>query len=259
MKTFRFDDSKSQWVEEKEHLLSQDICIFLDDEQEIIYLWKGVKTSKKRFKKAYQQIKELMSNFPELNLHFMMVEENFPIQIQEKLDSMLEQAMKERSSVLLFSRFITIRIYFISLLGAIIFPILNILNLSTSLLWTTSDGNYEVTNKIFHLWINYSKILIIITLICFLINLIIGIIEVENQAIVFSIAGLLVCVGLFIYLNFDIYLFLFQEGSTLTNYIILKRDILIFLLINIISISVFQMPNLYKFISFLKKYRKFIF
>jgi len=259
MKTFRFDDSKSQWVEEKELLLSQDICVFLDDDKEIIYLWKGVKTSKKRFKKAYQQIRELMSNFPELNLHFMMVEENFPIQIQEKLDSMLEQAMKERSSILLFSRFITIRIYFISLLGAIIFPILNIINLSTSFLWTTSDGNYEVTNKIFQLWITYSKILMVITSICFLINLIIGIIEIENQAIVFSIVGLLVCVGLLIYLNFDIYLFLFQEGSTLTDYIILKRDILYFFLINFISILVFIVPNIYKLLTFLKKYHKFLF
>ncbi|GAG14592.1 unnamed protein product, partial [marine sediment metagenome] len=134
-----------------------------------------------------------------------------------------------------------------------------IINLSTSLLWTTSDGNYEVNNKIFQLWITYSKILTIITLLCFLINLVIGIIEVENQVIVFSIVGLLVCVGLFIYLNFDIYLFLFQEGSTLTNYIILKRDILYFLLINIVSISIFQIPSFYKFISFLKKYIKFIF
>lgn len=246
-------------VEEKEHLLPQDICVFLDDEEEIIYLWKGLKTSKKRFKKAYKQIKELLSHFPELNFHLMMVEENFPIQVQENLDSILENAKKERSAVFLFSRFITIRLYFIFLLSTIILPVINIINLSTSLLWNISDGTFEVNNNIFRLWIDYSKILTILTSICFLINLVIGIIENEDQVIIFSITGLIVCVGLFLYLNFDIYIFLFQEGSSLTSFLILKRDILYFILINLISILIFLIPNFYKLISFLKNYHKFLF
>jgi hypothetical protein len=258
MKTFRFDDSKSQWVEEKEHLLSQDICVFLDEDKEIIYLWKGLKTSKKRFKLAYDQIKDLISHFPELNLHFMMVEENFPNHVQEKLDSMLKRAKKEKSSEMLFSRFMTIRIYFLSLLSVIILPIFCIINLSSSLLWNSTGESYNISNRDFQTWMNYSKILTSITLMFFVINLVIGIIEIENQIIVISIVGLLMCIGLIIYLNFDIYLFLFQEGSTLTNYIILKRDIMYFLLINIISISIFHIPNIFKFISFLKKYRKYI-
>ena len=48
-RTFIFDESKSKWVEEKQQLLSQDICVLLDEEEEIIYLWGGLKTSKKRF------------------------------------------------------------------------------------------------------------------------------------------------------------------------------------------------------------------
>ena len=72
LRTFIFDDSKSKWVEEKQQLLSQDLCVLLDDEEEIIYLWRGLKTSKKRFKKGYKQLKELISNFPDLNLQFMM-------------------------------------------------------------------------------------------------------------------------------------------------------------------------------------------
>ena len=259
LRTFLFDDSKSKWVEEKHQLLSEDICVLLDDEEEIIYLWRGLKTSKKRFKKGYKQLKELVSNFPDLNLQFMMVTKNFPIQVQEKLDSMLETAKKERRGILLFNRFITIRIYFIFLLCAIIFPIVSLLNLSSSLLWTISNGNYEVNNNTFRLWIYYSEILTLITLICFIINLVIGIIEFENQVIVFSIVGLLICVGLFIYLNFDIYLFLFQEGSTLTNYLISRKDILYFIIVNLISILIFEIPNTFKLISFLKTYRKFVF
>ncbi|MFX1343930.1 MAG: hypothetical protein ACFFBC_02900 [Promethearchaeota archaeon] len=259
MKTFRFDDSKSQWVEEKDHLLSQDICVFLDDEEEIIYLWKGLKTSKARFKKAYKQIKELISNFPELNLQIMMVKENFPIQVQEKIDSMLNRAKKERNMVFLFSRFITIRIYLIFLLCIVIFPIISLLNLSSSLLWNISDGNYEISSRTFQFWIEFSKILTLSTLICFIINIIIGIVELEKQVIVFSIVGLIICVGLFIYLNFDVYLFLFQEESTLTHFLISRRDIYYFILVNLISILIFFIPNLFKLISFLKIYRKFIF
>lgn len=259
LRTFIFDDSKLQWVEEKHLLLSQDICALLDDEKEIVYLWRGLKASKKTFKKGYRQIKDLISNFPELNFQFMMVEQNFPIQVQEKLDSLLESDKKESSGTFLFSRIITIRLYFFSLLIAIILPVIYVLNLSTSLLWNVSDGNYEVNNNIFRLWITYSKILMILTFICFVINLVIGIIEIENQVIIFSIIGLVICVGLFIYLNFDIYLFLFQEGSTLTNFLILKRDIWYFLLINLCSILVYEAPNSSKLISFLKKYNKFLF
>jgi len=259
LRTFIFDESKSKWVEEEQQLLSQDICVLLDDEEEIIYLYRGLKTSKKRFKKGYKQLKDLISNFPDLKLQFMMVKKNFPTQIQEKIEFMLETAKKERSRILLFNRFVTIRIYFIFLLCVIILPIVSLLNLSSSLSWTFSDGNYEVTSNEFRLWIRYSEILTLITLICFIINLVIGIIEFENQVIVFSIVGLFICVGLFIYLNFDIYLFLFQEGSTLTNYLISSRDILYFILVNFISHLIFLIPNCFKLITFLKTYRKFIF
>ena len=60
LKTFVFDDSKSHWVEENQHLLPQDICALLDDDEEIVYLWRGLKASKKRFKRGYKQIKELI-------------------------------------------------------------------------------------------------------------------------------------------------------------------------------------------------------
>ncbi|MFX0029758.1 MAG: hypothetical protein ACFE8B_11150, partial [Candidatus Hermodarchaeota archaeon] len=225
LRTFIFDDSKSDWVEENQHLLPQDICALLDENEEIVYLWRGLKASKKRFNRGYKQIKELISSFPELSLTFIMVEKNFPTQVQEKIDSMLETSKEESIGTYIFSRFITIRIYSISLLCVVILPIINLLNLSSSLLWTISNGNFEVSNNNFHLWITASKILTVLTIIFFIINLILGIIEVENQVIIFSLLGVLISVGLFIYLNFDIYLFLFQEGSTLTNFLILKRDV----------------------------------
>ncbi|MHA2037328.1 MAG: hypothetical protein ACW972_02805 [Promethearchaeota archaeon] len=259
LRTFIFDDSKSQWREEEHTLLSQDMCVILDEDQEVVYFWRGSKSTRKIYKKGYIQLKELITDFPELNLQLILAEKNFPDVVQKKLETMLESAKNEGGSTVIFSRFITIRTFFISVLGVIIVPIIYLLNLSTALLWSTSSTNLGVQNTAFKSWINTSKIFIIFTIVFLVINLIIGIIEVENQAIIFSIVGLIICVGLFFYLNFDIFLFTFQSGSTLTTFLILRSDLLFFISINLFSVIIFEIPNIYKFISFLKIYRKFIF
>ena len=259
LRAFIFNNSKSQWKEEEHDLLSHDICAILDEEKEMIYLWGGSKSKKKRYKKGYTQLKELISSFPELNLQFILAKKNFPPEIQKKLDSMLESTKKEEGNTLIFSRFTTIRVFFISLLGVIILPIASLVNMSSSLLWPMSNLSHEVNSNIFKLWITISKILMLITIFLLLINLIIGIIEVENQIIIFSFTGLIICAGIFIYLNFDIFLFIFQDGSTINNFLVLKNDLLFFILINALSVLVFEIPNIYKFISFLRTYRKYIF
>ena len=259
LRTFIFDDSKSQWKEEEHSLLAHDMCVIMDEEKELIYLWSGSKSKRKRYKKGYTQLKELISNFPELKIQLIFVKKNFPIEIQKKLEEMMESAKREEGSALIFSRFITIRAFFVSLLGVIILPIISLLNLITSLFWPIGNLNLEVKVNTFKTWINISEILMILTIFFLVINLILGLIETENQVIVFSIIGLIICFGLLFYLNFDIYLFLFQSGSTLTNFYILKSDILLFISINLISILIFEIPNIYKFKSFLKTYKKFIF
>lgn len=259
LRTYVYNDSKSKWVEEDRHLLSHDTCVILDEENEILYLWRGPKNSKRRFKKGYMHLKEIVSSFPELNLQFIMVTTNFPSEVLMKLDSISEKFKKGGTANLLFSRLITINIYFIILLGTIIIPIISLFNLSSSLLWPNSNGNYVVINTTFQIWINFSEALIYITLILFFINLIIGVIEIESQVIIFSLIGFIICVGLAVYLNFDIFLFIFQEGSTLTNFLILRKDIWFFLFIHLISIMMFEIPSILKLISFLKTYRKFMF
>ncbi len=52
LRTYIFNDSKSKWVKEDRHLLSHDTCVILDEENEILYLWRGPKNSKRRFKKG---------------------------------------------------------------------------------------------------------------------------------------------------------------------------------------------------------------
>lgn len=258
IKTFIFDENKSHWLEEENRFLSHDICAILDEDKETIYLWSGPKSKKDKFRKGYKQIRELIVNFTDLSIQIVMVKKNFPIEIQEKIDSLVESMKIGKKKVIRFSRFTTIRIYSISLLITILLPILSFLYLSSSLAWSISNGIYQVNSTTYNSCIENSKFLMFITLILFSINIVIGIIENENQVIIFSLNGLIISIGLLLYLNQGIFLFLFQEGSTLTSYLILQTDIFIFLLVILIAMLIFEVPNLYKLISFFKTYRKFI-
>ncbi|MFW9827895.1 MAG: hypothetical protein ACFFEY_09900 [Candidatus Thorarchaeota archaeon] len=258
LRTFVYDETKSNWIEEDKNILSHDFCAILDEDNEIIYLWNGPKSNKTKFRKGYKQIKYLFSNFPELNIQIVMAKNNFPIEVKNVINNILDSFNLRKDKVLRFSRFTTIRIYSISIILAVILPILQIVYLSTSLFWTISDGFYEVNNITYSNWINISKILIIIAIIAFSINILIGAIEIEHQVIIFSSIGLVISVGIILYLNQGVFLFLFHEGSTLTTYFISQRDIFVFLFFNIMAILIFEIPNIYKLISFFKTYRKFI-
>ncbi|MFX1571164.1 MAG: hypothetical protein ACFFB0_00275 [Promethearchaeota archaeon] len=258
LKTYIFNESKSNWTEEDQRLLLHDVCVFLDETNKKIYLWNGPKSSKEKSKKGHELIGEILSNYPNLDLQLVVLKKDIPTNIEKKLKSMLNYAKNEKIEPLFFSRLSTIRFYFIFLLGVIIFPIVLFTNLSLSLLWPVSNGNYEVSNTLYEMWINISKILITITIFLFVFNIIIGIIELETQVIIISTIGLIISIGIILYLNFGIFLFLFQEGSTLNNYLISREDLFFFLSLNLIAILIFEIPNIYKFVSFLKTYRKFI-
>jgi hypothetical protein len=259
LRTFIFDESKSQWVEEEQRFLSQDICAILDEENIKLYLWNGPKSKKKKFRKAYKQLKLLAAKYPELHIQLILSKKNFPMQIQNKLESFLDSMSSTKEKKLKFSRFTTIRIYSISIIISTLLPVLSFLNLNTSLFWTRYLGNFEVNNIIYANWINFSKIIALVSLIFFSVNLLIGIIENENQVIIFSINSIIILIGVAIYLNQGVFLFLFQEGSTPTTYFILPRDIFIFLFLNLTALLIFEIPNIYKLVSFFKTYRKFIF
>jgi len=259
LRTFTFNESKSSWIEEEHQLLLHDICVVLDEEKEVVHLWVGPKRNKKKFRKAYGQVKELLSNFPELKIQFLLSEDKIPDEISVNLKTMLGTIEREKKKKLHLSRIITIRIYGISIIITVFLPFLLLINLYSSLLWTEINGSFLVSNLSFDDWIYNSKLYILITLIFLLINLVIGIIEVENQIILFSVNGLIISIGLLLLLNQGVFLFLFQEGSTLNYYLIRSGDLVIFLLLNLASILIFETPNIYKLISFFKTYKKFIF
>ncbi len=260
LKTYIFNEPNKSWVEENTSLLYHDLCAILDEERKIIYLWNGPKSSKERFNRGYKLLENLMSNYPHIHFQLSILEKEIPDYVQNKLDLMLKKINQEdEREHQKFTRFITIRLYLIFLIISLILPIFSALNLASSLFWTNIGNNFEVSADLYRNWLYVSYIVILISLISFIIITAIGIFEIEHQAIVFSLLGVIICSGIAFYLQQGIFLFLFQEGSTASIYYIKQSDIFIFLIVIIIGIIIFELPNAKKLISFIKAYRKYIF
>ena len=224
LKTYIFDESNKNWIEERLSLLYHDLCALLDEERNIIYIWNGPKSSQERLKKGYEQLKNLVSNYPNINFEISEVNKKVPDYVQIKIDKMLSEIKQEdKKEFDKFSRFITLRLYFIFSIPALIFPIISFLNLSTSLAWRKTGYNYEVSSGLYDNWLSISLFFIILTIISFAIILTIGIIEIEYKIITYSIIGLVVSTGIAIFLQLGIFLFLFQDGSTASIYYIKRR------------------------------------
>jgi len=260
LKTYIFDDANKKWIEEDKSLLYHDLCAILDEERNIIYLWNGPKSSQEKLKKGYSLLEILMSYYPTINFELSIIKKKVPNDVQDRIDVMLNKIkQEEKKDYYKFSRFTTLRLYCIFLLCSIILPFLSYTNLVFSLSWTKSDSNFEIGAEAYNNWLQFSFILILASLIFFSIMIMIGIIEIEYQAIVFSLLGVLVCIGLVFYLQQGIYLFLFQEGSSSSIYYFRQNDIIEFLIIITLGIIIFEIPNTIKLISLMKTYRKFIF
>jgi len=260
LKTYIFDEANKKWIEEDKSLLYHDLCAILDEEHNIIYIWNGPKSSQEKLKNGYGQLETLLSYYPTLNFKLSILKRKAPIHIQDRIDIMLKEInYEDEKDYYKFSRFTTIRLYLIFLLGSIILPILSFINVLTSLSWTKIEANFEIGAGAYLNWLSFSLILMIISLILFSNMIIIGIYEIEYQVIIFSLLGALVCSGLIIYLLQGIFLFLFQEGSSSSIYYIKQTDIIEFLIVIVFGIIVFEVPNVIKLISFVKIYRKFVF
>lgn len=260
LKTYIFDDTNKKWIEEDKSLLYHDLCAILDEERNIIYLWNGPKSSQEKLKNGYGLLEILMSYYPTINFELSILKKKVPSHIQDRIDIMLFKIQQEdKKEYYKFSRFTTLRLYLIFLSVSIMLPFFSLLNLVSSLSWTKIDANFEIGAEAYNNWLLIPFILIIISLIFFSIMIIIGIIENEYQVIVFSLLGVLICSGLAIYLQQGIFLFLFQEGSSSSIYVIRQNDVIEFLIVVVLGIIVFEIPNLIKLIAFIKIYRKFVF
>lgn len=259
LRSFIFNEIKNNWIEEDEYLFYHDLCAFLDEDNKIVYLWRGPKSTKARYKKGYQLLGELISKDLHLKFQINVLARYIPDNVKERLDKMLIAAKKQKEiDKYKFSKFTTIRLYSVFLMLSITFPIISLLLLINCVFWPVSNGNYIVSAVIYQNWQSYPKTLLLITLIMFILNIMIGLYEMETQVIIFSLIGLIICSGILLYLQQGIYLFLFQEGSTSTLYIIKIQDITLFYIIIFSAIAIFELPNLLKLISFIRTYRKYI-
>ena len=260
LKTYIFNESTDSWIEEHSILLYQDLCIFLDEERNKIYIWNGPKSSKEKLEKGKESLVKLISNYPNRQLEIEILSKKIPALIKDKLDLMLETVRKEeQAEKYKFSSFLAVRIYLIALIITVLLPIISLINLYFSLTWTFTGGTYHVSSTIFETWILISFVLILISLGSLVVGLIVGICESESQVIIFSLIGILISTGLSIYLSLGEFLFQFEEGSTPTLYLIRPVDLMMFLLIVSFSSAIFVIPNFIKLMSFMGRYRSFIF
>jgi len=264
LRAYIYNEDKNNWIEEESYLLFHDLCAFLDEKEKIVYLWNGPKSTEERLEKGYESIEHLFSSYPDPDfvnsLKLIILEEDIPKDVQKKLNNMLEAIRdQEDREQYQFSRLSTIRLYFIFSVACIVLPFLSILNLITVFFWPTYGNYIAATPELYSRWLLISKILLLITFIVFIGNVIVGIVELEVWIVIVSLMGFIVCIGLLIYLNQGIYLFLFGEESTDELYLIELSDLRLFIFINLIGVLVFLIPNTLKLFIFLKDYRDYIF
>lgn len=260
LKTYIFNSSDNIWIEEKYTLLKHDICAFLDEDQRAIYIWKGPKSTKEKYRRAISAIKPLIEGRNTLQLTLKDIDQKLPPYIQKKLDELIKtKSDDEDLSKYLFSHFITIRFYFILLIINIILPLGSIINLALFFNWSPSGSNFMVMAETYKYWLSFSSLMILITILSFSASIVIGIFEQEYQVIVFSSIGLIICIGLLIYFQQGIFLFAFQEGSTELTYLIKKIDLSLFFSLVVAVTATFLIPNIIKLFTFFKTYKKFLF
>lgn len=262
LRAYVFQDDKNNWIESEEVLLYHDLCAILDDEEKVIYLWNGPKSTKEKLEKGYESVEQLVSNIPDASIQLTTLTEDIPPAIQKKIDKMLESIKKEEEEdIVKFSRIGSIKLYFIFSIVSIILPFITLLVMLGYVWWPAAEekGYLNITPDIYDLWIGALKIFIIIMIVLFFLNIIIGCVERDSHAVLIPLMGLIVCIGILTYLNQGIFLFLFHEDSTSDLYIISGMDLEVFFLINLVAILVFTLPNMYNLFKFFKMYRDYLF
>ena len=259
LNTYIFNEVKNSWIEEEHVLLFHDLCVFLDVTQKKAFLWNGPKSTKDKFKKGKDSLIDIFSSFQDSDFELIVLSKDFPSYIKSKLDNMLETAKREDAAEkYVFTRFITIRIYLMMNLISLILPALMMFNLWGSLSWAQIGPNVSISSVSFLNWINFAIAMVSFTMIALILSIGVSIYEYEISALIISLSGIIISIGMIVYLQQGIFLFLFQEGSTESLYLINFADLIRFLTIVTSCLCIFEIPNLAKLISFIKTYKSFI-
>lgn len=258
LRSFIFNE-ENRWIEEDQILLLHDICLVINSKQNNAYLWKGPEIKKARLKKANESLHIILTQNSDKKWEIIEKQDRFPESVENKINSMLEIARKNKEmGKLKYSRFSTIRITFILLIFIIILKFFSIISNISLLLLPSTTNVYIISSELYFTFLEIYRILTIITLSLFILNLILALIEKSFRTIIFSILGIIIDIGILLLINQGIFLFLFQEDSSENIFFILKLDIITFLIFNLTSISLETIPNIYELFSFYKTYKRYI-
>jgi len=260
LKIFIFDQVKDRWIEESQILLFHDLAAIFDEASKQIYIWKGNNIKKSKIQKGVESLEYLLSKTPNIQWKIVKKEKKFPDKVQRKIDSMLK-ATKERKQEekLKYNHFITIRLSFIFLIGIVIFTVLSFFNLINPLFSPIINDAYQISALKYNLWLELHQIFTIFTLVFLSCNFVISIYEQEQEVFIFSLIGIIISIGIVLYLRQGIFLFIHQPGSTYSLYLISIKNLVIFILLNILSISIILCSTSYKLYIFGLTYWRYIF
>lgn len=259
-RTFIFDKEKDRWIEESEILLFHDILAIFDEESHSIYLWKGPRIKEAKTKRAKERLTELISTISEVKWTINEDKKTFPLEVQKLLDSMLEPTReRKKEDRLKFSHFYTIRLTFLLLVGIVVIHILSIITVLVPLFKPTEGTSFLITAVFYEFWLTIYQVFVVISLILCISNLIIGLFERDIELIIFSLIGIIINIGIILYTERGIFLFLHQSSSTPSMYLILISEMTIFSILNLTTLLIALLPNFYKLLRFIKVYRKFIY
>jgi len=260
-KTYIYNKQRDLWIQEDRVLLLHDVGSIIDEENHVLYLWIGPKAKKDKIKKAKETLDVLLSKYPIKDFNVKELD-------QEKMPRDMEVYLKEllnpiktlrKSEKYKFSRLITIRVFLVTTILILGLIGLYLAFISSSLVWTIQNGNVKVSNNTYMTWIGILQILNVTVFLLLILQLILGIFEKDSEVRLFSIVGIMVSIGIMLYLNQGIFLFLFQSGNNPELYEIAFLDLLTFIVINYLVIMIPFLLNAYKIIKFVKTYREFIF
>jgi hypothetical protein len=260
IKVFIYYEKENKWIEELSNILYHDFVAFIDEETKIIYLWNGPQNSKERKKKGTEALNDLINMYTDINFQVKNYNKKTPSLIKNKLNKLLELTKKEQElSGYQYSHFSTIRLHSFFSIVTVILPIIILFILGYSLFWDKIGNSYIINARNYNYWLSSASILLLICLLLFIPQLIMGAYEFDKPIIVFSSTSIIICISLLFYLQQGIFLFQFQEPSTGNLYYISETDIIIFLLLILFTILLLEIPILINTIKFFSTYKKFIF
>ena len=260
IKIFIYYEKENKWIEERSSLLYHDFVAFIDEDTKIIYLWNGPQGTKVKRKKGTEALNDLINIYTNVKFQVINYNKKSPSHIKNKLNELLKLTKKEQELVdYQYSHFITIRLHSFLSIITVILPIIILFILGYSFFWDKIGNNFMINARNYNNWLSSASILLLICLLLFIPQLVMGAYEFDKPIIVFSSTSIIICISLLFYLQQGIFLFQFQEPSTLNVYYISETDIIIFFFLILSAILLLEIPILINTIKFFSTYRKFIF